>query len=140
MNKISGQKPVEGNPMKETSADPWRCEACGSLEVFYRTWVNSNTGRIALAVPDRDDLWCDRCGEHTYQTRESELMSDTVEPWWKDCTTEKDRAIITGLNPENFSSKDDFKAFRETCDMWWRSKTNDEKIRIWRQIATSMKN
>ena len=53
-----------------------------------------------------------------YQIRESELMSDTVEPWWNDGTTEEDREIITGLNPENFSPKDDRKAFRDACDMW----------------------
>ena len=78
-----------------------------------------------------------RCAEHTDQVRESELMSGTVEPWWRDGTTEEDRAIITGLNPENFSSKNDCKAFHDTCNMWWRSKTNDEKIRIWRQATRS---
>ena len=82
---------------------------------------------------DKDDLWCDDCAEHTRQIRESELMSDTVEPWWKDGTTEEDREIITGLNPENFSSKDDCKAFRNACGMWWNGKTNGEKIRMWRQ-------
>lgn len=114
-------------------ADPWRCERCGSLEVSYRAWVDSNTGRIAPAVPDRDDLWCHRCGEHTYQTRESELMSDTIETWWKEGMTTEDWEIITGLNPKNFSSKDDCRDFRNACDMWWNGKTNDEKICIWRQ-------
>ena len=66
---------------------------------------------------------------------ESELMSDTVEPWWNDGTTEEDREIITGLNPENFSPKDDRKAFRDACDMWWNGRTNDEKIRLWRQAT-----
>ena len=77
------------------------------------------------------------CGatDDTYQIRESELMSDTVEPWWKDGTTEEDREIIIGLNPENFSSKDDYRAFRDACDMWWNSKTNGEKIRLWRQAT-----
>ena len=77
---------------------------------------------------DKDDLWCDDCAEHTRQVRESELMSDTVEPWWNDGTTEEDREIITGLNPENFSPKD-------ACDMWWRGRTNGEKIRLWRQAT-----
>lgn len=58
-------------------------------------------------------------------------MSATVELWWRDGTTAEDRMIITGLNPENFSSKNDCKAFHDACDMWWRGKTNDEKIRIW---------
>ena len=84
---------------------------------------------------DKDDLWCDDCAEHTRQVRESELMSDKVEPWWNDGTTEEDREIITGLNPENFSPKDDRKAFRDACDMWWNGRTNDEKIRLWRQAT-----
>lgn len=117
--------------MKGIPADPWRCEECGSLEVSYLTWVDSNTDQIIPAVPDREDLWCNECSEHTWQVRESELISDTVEPWWEHGTTAEDRAIITGLNPENFSSKNDCKAFHDACDMWWRGKTNDEKIRIW---------
>ncbi len=114
MNKISEipeQESIPENPAVETSADPWRCEECGSLEVSYRTWVDSNTGQVAPGFPEQDDLWCDGCEEHTYQIRESELMSDTVEPWWNDGTTEEDREIITGLNPENFSPKDDRKGF-----------------------------
>ena len=98
MNKISEipeQESIPENPAVETSADPWRCEECGSLEVSYRTWVDSNTGQVAPAAPEQDDLWCDGCEEHTYQIRESELMSDTVEPWWNDGTTEEDcRSVI----------------------------------------------
>lgn len=86
---------------------------------------------------DSEDLWCAACAEHTDQVRESELMRGTIDPWWEHGTTEEDRAIITGLNPENFSSKDDCKAFHDACDMWWRSKTNDEKIRIWHQATRS---
>lgn len=26
-------------------------------------------------------------------------------------------------------------AFRNACNMWWRSKKNDEKIRIWNAAA-----
>ena len=87
MNKISEipeQESIPENPAVETSADPWRCEECGSLEVSYRTWVDSNTGQVAPAAPEQDDLWCDGCEEHTYQIRESELMSATVELWWRD--------------------------------------------------------
>ena len=56
------------------------------------------------------------------------LMADIQFP-------EEDREIITGLNPENFSPKDDRKAFRDACDMWWNGRTNDEKIRLWRQAT-----
>ena len=138
MNKISEipeQESIPENPAVETSADPWRCEECGSLEVSYRTWVDSNTYEVQSMAEDKDDLWCDDCAEHTRQVRESELMSDTVEPWWKDGTTEEDREIITGLKRENFRPTDDRKAFRDACDVWWRGKTNGEKIRLWRQAA-----
>lgn len=138
MNKISEipeQESIPENPAAETSADPWRCEACGSLQVSCQVWVDSNTHEVESVAEDKDDLWCDDCAGHTRQVRESELMSDTVEPWWKDGTTEKDREIITGLKRENFSPKDDRKAFRDACDMWWRGKTDDGKIRIWRQAA-----
>ena len=93
--------------------------------------MDGNTYEVESLPDDREDLWCEACAEHTDQVRESELMSGTVEPWWRDGTTAEDRAIITGLNPENFSSKNDYKTFHDACDMWWRGKTSDEKIRIW---------
>ena len=66
MNKISEipqQTPIAEKPVAEMPADPWRCEECGSLEVSYRTWVDSNTGQVAPAAPEQDDLWCDGCEE-----------------------------------------------------------------------------
>ena len=101
----------------------------------YRTWADSNTDEVYPADPDRDDLWCENCEEHTNQIRESELMRDTVEPWWERGTTAEEREAITGLAQDNFSSKDGYKAFRDACDMWWNGKTNDEKIGIWRQAT-----
>lgn len=117
--------------------NPYRCAECGSKDILCRAWLDGNTYEADSLPDDSEDLWCEACAEHTDQVRESELMSGTVEPWWRDGTTEEDRAIITGLNPENFSSKNDRKAFHDTCNMWWRSKTNDEKIRIWRQATRS---
>lgn len=111
--------------------NPYRCAECGSKDILCRAWLDGNTYEADSLPDDSEDLWCEACSEHTWQVRESELMSATVEPWWRDDTTEEDRAIITGLNPENFSSKDDCKAFRNACNMWWRSKTSDKKIRIW---------
>lgn len=134
MNKISEipeQTPIAEKTVVEMPADPWRCEECGSLRVSCQVWVDSNSYEVQSMAEDKDDLWCDDCAEHTRQIRESELMSATVELWWRDGTTAEDRMIITGLNPENFSSKNDCKAFHDACDMWWRGKTNDEKIRIW---------
>ena len=114
MNKISEipeQTPIAEKPTVEMPADPWRCGACGSLRVSCQVWVDSNTYEVQSMAEDKDDLWCDDCAEHTRQVRESELMSDTVEPWWNDGTTEEDREIITGLNPENFTRKDDRQGF-----------------------------
>mgnify|MGYP001234854937 FL=1 len=115
--------------------NPYRCAECGSKDILCRAWLDGNTYEADSLPDDSEDLWCEACSEHTWQVRESELMSDTVEPWWNDGTTEEDREIITGLNPENFSPKDDRKAFRDACDMWWNGRTNDEKIRLWRQAT-----
>lgn len=85
--------------------NPYRCAECGSKDILCRAWLDSNTYEADSLPDDSEDLWCEACAEHTDQVRESELMSGTVEPWWRDGTTEEDRAIITGLNPENFSSR-----------------------------------
>ena len=115
--------------------NPYRCAECGSKDILCRAWLDGNTYEADSLPDDSEDLWCEACSEHTWQVRESELMSATVELWWRDGTTAEDRMIITGLNPENFSLKDDRKAFRDACDMWWNGRTNDEKIRLWRQAT-----
>ena len=135
ISEIPQQTPIAEKPIVEMPADPWRCEECGGVEVQHHIWLDSNTGLAASVPTTRDEFYCAECDRNTYQVRESTLMRHTVEPWWKDGTTEEDREIITGLNPENFSPKDDRKAFRDACDVWWRGKTNDEKIRLWRQAA-----
>lgn len=126
---------VHNHEVPRIAPDPWRCAACGSLRVSCQVWMDSNTSEVQSVAEDKDDLWCDECAEHTRQVREGELISDTIEPWWKHGSTMEERKVITGLNPDNFSPKDDCKAFREACDMWWRGRTNDEKIRHWRQAA-----
>ena len=115
--------------------NPYRCAECGSKDILCRAWLDGNTYEADSLPDDSEDLWCEACSEHTWQVRESELMSATVELWWRDGTTAEDRMIITGLNPENFSSKNDCKAFHDACDMWWNGKTNGEKIRLWRQAT-----
>ena len=98
--------------------NPYRCAECGSKDILCRAWLDGNTYEADSLPDDSEDLWCEACSEHTWQVRESELMSATVELWWRDGTTAEDRMIITGLNPENFSSKNDCKAFHDACDMW----------------------
>ena len=140
MNKIS-EIPEQEHLFRKTrqSRRPPIRGAAGSAvrcEVSYRIMGGQQYGTsCSRQLPSRMICGATDCEEHTYQIRESELMSDTVEPWWNDGTTEEDREIITGLNPENFSPKDDRKAFRDACDMWWNGRTNDEKIRLWRQAT-----
>lgn len=109
--------------------DPWRCAECGSTEIAYHAWLDGNTDRFLSGPDDRDDLWCDDCVESTSQVRESELMRDTVEPWWKQQTTDKQREAVTGLYA------DDYDDFQVVCHVWWNRQSNDEKIRLWHQAS-----
>lgn len=119
------------------SSDPWRCELCGSRHVYYRAWVDGNTDQVCSIDDDRDDLWCDGCEDHTYQIRESELMKETINPWWDNETTIEDREKMTGLAQKDFDPKEDYRAFREACGRWWNAKTNEEKIEVWRLATRS---
>ncbi len=111
----------------DSRLDPWRCAECGSTEVAYQAWLDGNTDRFLSGPNDRDDLWCDVCMENTSQVRESELMRNTVEPWWEQQTTDKQREAVTGLRA------DDYDDFQDYCHIWWNRQSNDEKIRLWRQ-------
>lgn len=95
--------------------NPYRCAECGSKDILCRAWLDGNTYEADSLPDDSEDLWCEACSEHTWQVRESELMSATVEPWWRDGqrTERRSGQIITGLNPENFSSKDDCNGFSQ---------------------------
>lgn len=138
MNKISdvpGRNSIAENPTGEIAYNPWRCAACGSLRVSCQVWVDSNTHEVESVTEDKDDLWCDECAEHTRQVRESELISDTIEPWWEHGPTMEAREVITGLKREDSSPQDDFRVFRNACNTWWRARPNGEKIRHWRQAA-----
>lgn len=111
----------------DNGCDPWRCAECGSTDISYHAWLDGNTDRFLSGPDDRDDLWCDVCLEHTSQVRESELMRGTVEPWWKQQTTDRQREAVTGL------CADDYDDFQDACEVWWNRQSNDEKIRLWRQ-------
>lgn len=108
-----------------TKSDPWRCEECGSEKVYWKIWFDPNLQEIISEADDKDDYWCDECQEHTYHVRESALMRDAVDPWWVDASVE-DREHITGICNAD-------RAFHHLCDAWWKARTNDAKIRIWRQ-------
>lgn len=121
-------------------ADPWRCARCGSLSISRRIWVNSNTNVTSGDAEDRGDMWCDDCEEHTFQIRESELLRETVEPWWQNDTTIEDREVITGLAPESFILANDEQAFHNACTAAWSDRSNDQKITIWQMLTFSKNN
>lgn len=70
-------------------------------------------------------MWCDDCEEHTFQIRESELLRETVEPWWQNDTTIEDREVITGLAPEAFILANDEQAFHNACTAAWNGRSNN---------------
>ena len=61
--------------------NPYRCAECGSKDILCRAWLDGNTYEADSLPDDSEDLWCEACSEHTWQVRESELMSATVELW-----------------------------------------------------------
>lgn len=68
--------------------------------------------------------------EHTFQIRESELLRETVEPWWRNDTAVEDREVITGLAPESFILANDEPAFHNACTAVWNDRSNDLKETI----------
>lgn len=92
--------------------DPWRCAECRSTDIAYHAWLDGNTDRFLSGSDDRNDLWCDDCIEHTSHVRESELMRDTVEPWWGRQTTDEQREVVSGLRA------DDYDDFQYACEVW----------------------
>ena len=80
-------------------------------------------------------MWCDDCQDHTCQVRESELMKEIINPWWENKLVIADREKMTGLTQKDFNPQEDYRAFREACNRWWKAKTNEEKIEVWR-LAT----
>lgn len=44
---------------------PVRCRVCGSGNIHETAWVSSRTHAHTGDVAPVDELWCDRCGEHT---------------------------------------------------------------------------
>lgn len=121
----------------KNSSDPWRCEECGSRHVYYRAWVDGNTDQVCSIDDDREDLWCNGCKDHTYQIRESELMKEIINPWWNNKTSVNVREKITGLVQKDFDPQEDYRAFQKACDYWWNTKTNEEKIEVWRFATRS---
>lgn len=62
-------------------------------------------------------------------------MKEIVNPWWDNETSVEDREKMTGLVQKDFDPQEDYRAFQGACDRWWNTKTNEEKIEVWR-LAT----
>ena len=117
--------------------DPWRCEACGSLSVQAHVWIDSNTKEVVLGAQNRDEYFCADCDTNTCQIRESELLRN-IDEWWRtlESIVKED---ISGIHFEDFSTgytdselqQADIR-FIEACRLWWKKKTNVEKIHLWR--------
>ena len=110
--------------------DPWRCSACGSLEVESRVWANANTGENATG-DDSIEFHCLNC-DHDNVIPESEYLQ-RVEEWWSQAnfpTMER----ITGLRQVDFSAQDGYQGFVDSASAWWEKQTTDQKIRRWQEI------
>lgn len=110
--------------------DPWRCSACGSLEVESRVWADANTGENATG-DDSIEYHCLNC-DHDHVIPESEYLQ-RVEEWWSQAdfpTMER----ITGLRQVDFSAQDGYQGFVDSASAWWMKQTTDQKIRRWQEI------
>ena len=64
-------------------------------------------------------------------------MKEIINPWWNNKTSVNVREKITGLVQKGFDPQEDYRAFQKACDYWWNTKTNEEKIEVWRFATRS---
>ena len=109
--------------------DPWRCEACGSLNIQQKAWIDPNFMEIVRFEDcDRNDYYCAECEENRYPVRESELLQQADE-WWGQ-TDFRDMERLTRYRQLDFSPEDGCQSFVDACNEWWRTRTIEEKISI----------
>lgn len=53
----------------------------------------------------------------------------TANEWWDTCDF-KTMEIVSGYRQDDFSPEDGYQDFVDTCNNWWDSLEDDEKIRI----------
>lgn len=109
--------------------DPWRCSACGSLEVESRVWVDANTGENATG-DDSIEFHCLNC-DHDHVIPESEYLQ-RVEEWWSQADFQE-MERITGYHQSDFDPDEGFQDFVDACEEWWCKQSIEEKINIWRE-------
>lgn len=82
----------------------------------------------------RDEFYCDACGGHTFQIRESELLRERIAPWWRQIENPVLRGSIAGLRAADYDSPE---AFRTACDARWAALSADLRIRLWSAIRNT---
>lgn len=110
--------------------DPWRCSACGSLQVECRTWTDANTGEDA-AGDDSIKFRCQDC-DNDNAIFESEYLP-RVEEWWNGAASGQKQEIVEIVQAD-FPDNDTREArIGKACQEFWHNRTNDQKIEIWRK-------
>ena len=134
---------VELNPEINNDNDMTtvKCKKCGSANVEVRAWVNPNTEEVSslsdihTIISEQDDYWCKECEESVELIIEDSKESNTnlladIDFWWQH-TDDEDREVVSGLDSDNFSNNEQFQA---QCEIIWSTKTEDQKIEIYRTI------
>jgi hypothetical protein len=117
--------------------DPYRCKKCGSLDVEVKVWVDSNTSNITDEENvERNDRYCNYCGEHTRQVQQSELMEE-IDDWFANHLCPDDDEVISGLNCGDFATVEEFEA---ACKGEWDARSVEEKIYIWYELTRDKSN
>ena len=131
INSVGDVSINTGATIKEPVVNPWRCEACGSLNVEQKIWVDSNTGTpTAQDSVDSNECWCQDCEDHTSQVQESELI-DTINDWFKNHLDPDDPEVISGLSPSDYATEE---AYDQVCNDHWELLSSEEKISIWKSL------
>ena len=64
------------------------------------------------------------------ETRNVNPVIAAVEQWWSG-TNFRQMEIITGFQQLEFSPKDGYQEFVDTCNNYWDKLDSDEKIELW---------
>lgn len=126
-HECGGWQSLKVEAVSVPQEDPWRCSACGSLNVECRTWADANTGEGA-AGDDSIEYRCLDCDNENV-IQESEYLP-RVEEWWSQ-TGFAEKQEITGIRTADFPAGEQYE---EVCQQFWRSRTNDQKISFWQKF------
>lgn len=122
---------INGYTQTHTKQNPMRCRECGSIDVQYAAWLDTNTGEYrGIISGETADLWCESCQSHTHQVTESEFLED-VNEWWEyeDALSKQE---ISGIELQGFCTEaNPEEAFEQALKEYWDNLSTDQKIKIW---------